>query len=123
MQGQIVSGLGQGSYYVSREGYKKQFKSKLGFQPFPGTLNLKLDGPFLFQNYTSVEIEGFQEECNNFGRCSCYKIIIEGINAAIIRPHRSTYPADMVEIIAPVFLRKLLQISEGDYVNFIIDKE
>ena len=35
--------MGEGSYYMSLKGYKKQFKEKLGYEPFPGTLNLKLE--------------------------------------------------------------------------------
>jgi len=42
-KGKIVSGMGEGAYYMSLEGYKKQFKEKLGYEPFPGTLNLKLE--------------------------------------------------------------------------------
>src|ERR671928_100116 len=42
-KGTIVSGMGEGAYYMSLDGYKKQFKEKLGYEPFPGTLNLKLE--------------------------------------------------------------------------------
>ena len=40
--GEVFSGLGEAAKYISMEGYMKQFKSKLGFSPYPGTLNLKL---------------------------------------------------------------------------------
>ena len=40
--GTLFSGLGEGAYYISLPGYKKQFISKLGFKPYPGTLNLKI---------------------------------------------------------------------------------
>ena len=46
MRGRVVGGLGQGQYYISRKGYRHQFIQKLGFVPFPGTLNIKLDEPF-----------------------------------------------------------------------------
>ena len=41
--GVLFSGLGEGAYYIMIKGYRKQFQSKLGFDPFPGTLNLRLD--------------------------------------------------------------------------------
>ena len=41
-KGTIVSGMGEGAYYMSLDGYKKQFKEKLGYEPYPGTLNVKL---------------------------------------------------------------------------------
>src|SRR5918912_644876 len=41
-KGTIVSGMGEGAYYMSLAGYKKQFKEKLGYEPYPGTLHVKL---------------------------------------------------------------------------------
>ena len=41
-EGIVVSGMGEGAYYMALEGYRKQFKEKLGFEPYPGTLNVKL---------------------------------------------------------------------------------
>ena len=40
--GTITSGMGEGAYYMSMKGYTKQFKSKLGYVPYPGTLNVQL---------------------------------------------------------------------------------
>jgi len=41
-KGTIVSGMGEGAYYMSLDGYKKKKKKKLGYEPYPGTLNVKL---------------------------------------------------------------------------------
>ena len=42
LKGIIFTGLGEGAYYMSLEGYKKQFKKHLNFIPYPGTLNLRM---------------------------------------------------------------------------------
>ena len=42
LEGTVFTGLGEGAYYIGRESYRKQFAEKLGFDPYPGTLNLKL---------------------------------------------------------------------------------
>jgi riboflavin kinase, archaea type len=42
LEGTLFTGFGEGAYYVTKEGYRKQFIEKLGFDPYPGTLNLKL---------------------------------------------------------------------------------
>src|SRR5437667_10222529 len=39
--GAVFTGLSEGSYYMSRDGYRKQFISKLRFDPCRGTLNLR----------------------------------------------------------------------------------
>ena len=59
LKGKIVTGLGKGQYYISRDGYRTQFNLKLGFDPSPGTLNLKLAEPFLQPEADSIKIEGF----------------------------------------------------------------
>lgn len=46
LEGRVVSGMGEGAYYMSLEGYRKQFREKLGYEPFPGTLNIKLSDQF-----------------------------------------------------------------------------
>jgi len=42
-KGRIVSGMKEGTYYTSQQGYIRQFQEKLGFIPYPGTLNLEIN--------------------------------------------------------------------------------
>jgi riboflavin kinase, archaea type len=120
MIGKVTSGLGMGQYYISLEGYRSQFLRHLGYIPFPGTLNIKLDEPLDPKRIKAIEIESFGDGERTFGKCRCYKIIIQGIEAAIIRPDRSNYPADLVEVIAPVRLREKLCLFDGDTVELTI---
>ena len=68
VSGKVFSGLGEGAYYISLTGYKKQFISKLGFEPYPGTLNLKLSSNLHKQfinnlsELTGVTIDGFTDK-------------------------------------------------------------
>lgn len=120
MRGKVASGLGEGQYYISRNGYRQQFREKLGFEPFPGTLNIKLGKPFVCLEQKTIRIEGFQDEDRTFGECRCYKIKLNGIDAAVVRPERSDYPADLIEIIAPVNLRKALVLEDGALVEITL---
>lgn len=117
VRGKVTTGLGEGQYYISLGGYRKQFSQKLGFDPYPGTLNIKLGEPFIPLEEDAIKIDGFRDENRTFGGCKCYKISINGIRAAIIRPDRTSYPATLAEIIAPVNLRKSLGLSDGDEVE------
>jgi len=119
MRGKIASGLGQGQYFISREGYSRQFLQHLGFVPFPGTLNVLLDEPFPAEQQ-AIKIEGFLEEGRSFGECKCYRIKLNGIDAAVVRPERSRYPPELIEIIAPVQLRQAFGLGEGDPVEVIL---
>ncbi|MEM4417606.1 MAG: DUF120 domain-containing protein, partial [Nitrososphaerota archaeon] len=42
LEGRVFAGFGEGAYYMSLSGYVSQMKEKLGFVPFPGTLNVSL---------------------------------------------------------------------------------
>ena len=121
LKGKIVTGLGEGQYYISREGYRKQFNLKLGFDPSPGTLNLKLAEPFPQAEADSIKVEGFVDENGTFGGCKCYRVMIGDIKGAIVRPERSSYPPNLIEVIAPVHLRKALNLKDGDELEMILE--
>jgi riboflavin kinase len=120
LEGVVFTGLGEGSYYISKGPYKKQFIEKLGFEPYPGTLNLKLTTDYDIKTrseleaYPAIEIEGFKNEDRTFGPVKCYPAIIENeVRGALVLALRSHYDASVVEVIAPVFLRKHLKLKDG----------
>jgi riboflavin kinase, archaea type len=117
MRGKVSAGRGEGQYYISKDGYKIQFSEILGFEPFPGTLNIKMEGPFVPPEQKAIRIKGFQDANRTFGECRCYKIKLNGTGAAVVRPERSDYPNDLIEVIAPVNLRKALVLEDGDQVE------
>lgn len=121
IRGEVTSGMGEGGYYICQEGYLTQFKSKLGFEPFQGTFNVriypeeigKLD---IIRSTAGILIEGFSSEGRSFGNVIAYKAKIHNIDCAIIVPERSHY-ADILEIIAPCSMRRTLSMSDGDRVD------
>ncbi|MGB5099833.1 MAG: DUF120 domain-containing protein [Methanothrix sp.] len=119
MRGKILSGLGQAKYFLTCDGYSRQFLESLGFVPFPGTLNVLLEVPFPTERQ-AIKIEGFAEEGRSFGECKCYRIKLNGIDAAVVRPERSRYPPELIEVIAPVPLRRALGLEDGDLVEVIL---
>lgn len=125
-EGTVVSGMGEGAYYMSLEGYRKQFKDKLGFEPYPGTLNVKLIDQ-IFMNarreigrYPSVFINGFSDNMRTYGWVKCYKANInKGAvnNAAALVLERTHYDDSMLEIIAPICLKEAIGIQNGDRIS------
>lgn len=127
LHGQLIAGLGEGQYYIAKNGYMSQFSEKLGFQPFPGTLNIKLNDASVTVRQrmdctTPICIQGFNDGERTFGSGKCYPIKINGIKSAVIVPERTHYPANLLEIIAPVNLRKALHLKDGDEVNIVVEK-
>lgn len=122
IRGRVFSGLGEGRYYVSLEGYLKQFEEKLGFKPYPGTLNIKIPREQMFfraklDEEEGILIKGFKTEERTFGDVKAFKCKIDGIEGAVVLPQRTHYPKDVLEVISPVKLRDALKLRDGDWVE------
>ena len=122
--GKVFTGLGEGRYYLSKPGYRRQFVSLLGFMPYPGTLNLRVTDPssrrslLTLRAQSGIPVAGFVDKDRTFGGARCYPVKIQGkVEAAVIVPERTHYPDDVVELLSPVFLRKALNLSDGDEVR------
>ncbi|MEM3694924.1 MAG: DUF120 domain-containing protein [Candidatus Bathyarchaeia archaeon] len=124
LEGVLFTGLGEGAYYTSIDQYRKQFIEKLGFDPYPGTLNLKLTTDYdikaraELEAYPAIEIEGFKDENRTYGPVKCYPAIIQNkVKGALVSALRSHYDSSVIEVIAPVFLRKHLNLKDGHKVK------
>ena len=124
LEGTVFTGLGEGAYYIAKDYYRKQIVEKLGFEPYPGTLNLKLSTDYDVKTrieldaYPAIEVNGFKDEDRAFGLVKCYPVVIGGeVKGALVTALRSHYDASVLEIIAPVCLRKALCLKDGNKVK------
>jgi riboflavin kinase, archaea type len=124
LEGVVFTGLGEGAYYIGKEYYLKQFVEKLGFEPYPGTLNLKLTSEYdikaraELETYPAIEVTGFKSEDRTFGLVKCYPVLIDNkVKGALVTALRSHYDVSVLEIIAPVCLRKQLNLKDGNKVK------
>jgi riboflavin kinase, archaea type len=125
LEGTIVSGLGEGKYYLSIRGYTKQFEELLGFTPYPGTLNIKLADESAaarvrLDNLAPIHISSFKTSNRTYGGIKSYVASIGGIDGAIIVPDRTHYHNDIIETIAPVSIKKTLKIDNGDLIKVVV---
>jgi len=117
--GEVVSGLGEGAYYVKQ--YSPLIQEYLGFEPYPGTLNVRVLFPkTVFDalcNVRPVIIPGFTKGGRTFGDVKAYRVRIDGVEGAVVVPSRTVHPPKIAEIIAPVNLREKLGLRDGDRVR------
>ena len=121
IHGNVVSGMGEGGYYICQDGYKSQFQSKLGFTPFEGTLNIQVDPEDVgkldvVRSIAGITINGFSSDGRSFGDVIAYKAKIRNIDCAIVVPERSHY-VDTIEIICQYHLRRTLSLEDGDHID------
>jgi riboflavin kinase len=124
IKGEVFNGLGEGAYYIMQKQYKEQFIEKLGFNPYPGTLNLKLTSEYdikiikELETYPGIEILGFKNKDRTYGSVKCFHATINNkIKGALVLALRSHYDSSVIEVIAPKYLRGSLKLKDGNEVN------
>lgn len=122
LEGVVFSGGGEGEKFLDLPWVRKQIKQKLGFSPYPGTLNVRLHEESqkkrkLLKKAASVKI------CPPEGYCAglLIKASIGSFDCAIVIPEISGYPEEILEIIAPFSLREKLHLNEGNKVRVTVD--
>jgi riboflavin kinase len=127
LKGILVSGMGEGAYYMSLKGYTKQFKSKINYIPFPGTLNVKLqkkehiEASQQFRTLNGITIKGFLDDKRTYGWVKCFKSKLNNsINCELIVLERTHHDNSIIELISKVNLRKTAKLKDGSKLTIRI---
>jgi len=131
LRGAVTGGMGEGRHYITLPGYMEQFTEKLGYEPFPGTLNVELDEASRrerasMRSLDGVAIEGWEDEERTYGPATCYPASVEfegesSEPAHVISPERTHHEDDQLELIAPSKLRDELGLADGDTVSIHVE--
>lgn len=127
IEGTLFTGLGEGSYYMSRKGYVEKFSQFLEFIPFAGTLNLRLTEDFssfnsILNNLPGFEVEPFEEDGRKFGAIKVLKAYLFDELVGVVLPERTHYEK-VLEVISPENLREKFNLKDGDKVAIAVIKE
>ncbi len=127
LSGEVTSGMGEGRHYITLSGYMEQFRAKLGYEPFAGTLNVDLDAGSVRERprldaLEPVTIEGWESDDRTYGPAYCHPATLvaptgEYEPCHVIAPERTHHGDDHLELIAPEELRTALDLSDGTEVT------
>ncbi len=123
IKGIVTSGQGKGAYFMSQPVYQTQFKEKLNFSPFEGTLNIKIGEKEIEEIHSVpqdklIKIEGKE----NFGDVLIIKAVLnDKIDGAIVFPKRTTHGENILEFIASKNIKEKLRIKDGDLVKINLE--
>ena len=124
--GKIVGGAKQGAFFTQLDWVQQQCLDKLGFAPWPGTLNLEIpmDRVAVIEELKVKEGMELVSPDSNYCSGHVFPVSIEGIPAAIVLPAEDVrvHAKNIVEIISPEMLKESLNVKDGDWVTFEIDK-
>ncbi len=117
-KGKVVSGVGDGKYYLSLPGYAKPLEKHFGFKPYPGTLNLEIPPEQLelrlqLKAKNALTIPGFSHKGRELGPIHCFPCKIGKISGVLVFPERSHHGLNVLELMAHVDLRKALGLKDG----------
>lgn len=133
LAGVVVEGMGKGRHFVTMSGYSRQFEEKLGYEPFPGTLNVELSPGSVrtrghLEEIDPIRIEGWQDGDTSYGPVYCYPAKLETEERTyrpvhLIVPERTDHKEDKIELVAPDELRETLEIDSGNEVTVHVDRD
>ena len=132
VQGIVTGGMGEGRHYISLPGYMAQFRDRLGYEPFPGTLNVDLEADSVrrrsaIDSLSAIPIDGWEDDERTYGPAVCYPAVVEDASgtryegAHTIAPERTHHDDDQLELIAPDRLRDELAVSDGDHLTIYVE--
>jgi len=130
LAGTVTSGMGEGRHYITLDGYMAQFRTRLGYEPFPGTLNVELDEESVrrrgeFGGVDAVPIDAWEDDERTFGAATCYAVTLVADggdgpaydDAHVIIPDRTHHDESQLEVIAPDRLRDELDLEDEETVT------
>jgi riboflavin kinase len=123
LKGEVFSGEGVGADFLGISWARKQIEEKLGFDAYPGTLNIRIpDKETRLLGKVLKNLEGIEiAPARGFFRAYCFKtLLMNKVEGAIVIPQKPDYPSNVLEIIAPISLRKELSLEDSDEVEIMI---
>ena len=121
IKGRITEGLKESNFFTHLPWVKEQFISKLGIDPYPGTLNLEIiDAEDVERSQKIKKQKGIEIIPAEPGFCSakCFPVLVCGkIKGALIIPQVPDYPESKLEVISSDSIRDVLSLRVGDLVS------
>ncbi|MFC2175137.1 DUF120 domain-containing protein [archaeon] len=119
LKGRVVSGDKTGAYFISM--YAAKMKAKLGYDPFPGTLNLELPEAPSFPTRSHF-ISSWTEDGKSHGAVWMYPAVMLNTRVTAVVPELTHHGSKVVEVISPYCLRTKFGLKDGDYIDLEVEE-
>ncbi len=126
--GTIFSDLGTAASFMSLDWVQKLLREKLGFSPYPATLNLRLESEPEIIRWKEIrgQIKGLDVPPADgfFCHARLFPVQIGGkVKGAVLLPEVRDYPVNKIEVVAPVHVKESLHVRDGELLTleFVTD--
>lgn len=124
LAGKIIPGVKQGAFFTQLEWFQEQCAEKLGFKPYPGTLNLEISGEYLPIIESLNREEGIEliSPDPKFCNAKAFSVSLGDISGGIIMPDEKVrvHAKNIIEIVAPLNIKASLNVGDGDIISVVI---
>ena len=125
IKGKIICGAKQGAFFTQLDWVQEQCLEKLGFAPWPGTLNLEIpmDAVAVIEELKATKGLELVSPDSNYCSGHVFPVSIEGLPAAVVLPAEDVrvHAKNIVEIISPEMLKDTLDVKDGDQITITIN--
>ncbi len=132
VKGVVFSDLGQAGAFLGIDWVREGVRERVGFDPYPGTLNVRASGADL-NRWEQVRQHGGRVVLPSPDPAFCNAFLFTGSlegwdsqpgsreRIAVVVPEVEEYPADKLEIIAAVSLKQARSVRDGDQLTVVFD--
>jgi riboflavin kinase len=120
LRGVVASGLGEAARFMALPWVQEAIRGLAGFDPYPGTLNVRLVDPDMVLAWRRVR-EGPALRLTpppDWCGARLFRVTVTpDVVAAVIVPDVTRHGDDLLEVVAGVHVRSRLGLSDGDLVT------
>ena len=124
IRGKVVSGAREAAYFTQVEWVQTQCSEKLGFKPYPGTLNMEISAEDFLLLESAAREDGADLIPPESGFCAAkaLPLLVGSVSGALVLPAKEVriHADEIVEVMAPVCLREALDLRDGDEVALLL---
>jgi CTP-dependent riboflavin kinase len=126
LKGKVVSGVRKAAYFTQLDWVQEQCLERLGFRPYPGTLNVEISEeslPILEVLQREQGIELIPPD-TKFCAARAMLLSVGNVSGALIIPAEDVrvHGKNIVEVISPLRLKDALQVKDGDPLTLIVKR-
>lgn len=126
LNGKVVSGVRKATYFTQLDWVQEQCMEKLGFRPYPGTLNVEISEESLHIIEALQKDQGIELIPPDPEFCAARAMLLSvgSVSGAVIIPTEDVrvHGKNIVEVISPLKLKDALQVDDGDSLKLIVKK-
>ncbi len=96
-------------------------KARLGYDPFPGTLNIEVPVAPSFPTRSNF-ISSWTDSGKQFGAVWMYPAVMLNTKVTVVVPELTHHGSKVVEVISQHCLRAKFHLKDGDYVEVEVEE-